>query len=58
MVEEEVKRAMITYDADQSGALSFTEFVVMVAKSPDFKFKLTEEEKQGMMGTSRSYRDG
>ena len=48
-VEGEVARAMEVFDTDNSGDLSFDEFIMMVAKSEEFKFKLNDAEKTAII---------
>jgi len=48
-VEKEVNEAMVEFDADSSGMLSFTEFVTMCCRSEAFRFKLRDEDKEAAM---------
>jgi len=52
-VEGEVARAMEVFDTDKSGDLSFDEFIMMVAKSEEFKFKLNDVERAAIIEAGR-----
>jgi len=50
VVQGEVARAMEEFDADKSGALDFKEFIRMVLHSQEFKFKLTDMDREMIEG--------
>ena len=49
VVEREVDEMMARFDESGSGQLEFLEFVCMTCRAPNFKFKLSEEQKRNVI---------
>ena len=49
VVQREVEETMHCFDMNDSGELNFLEFVTLMMRAPNFKFKLDEAQKRNVM---------